>query len=393
MAGLFSLGGGGGRGSNQEDDQQHNNNPPPPPTEIPQESWFWYKNEDVPYKGFELWQQQQQQQQEFFRHQSLQQQQQDLYSSAAGLGVGPSRSSINFSDESSSRSAFMMMRSSSGGSSMSCQDCGNQAKKDCVHMRCRTCCKSRGFDCQTHVKSTWVPASKRRERQQQLVAIQQQQHQQQQQQQQQQQNPKRLRENPTSSSLACTPATNTRLPNNSSGLELGNFPSEVSSPAVFRCVKVSGIDENDDQYAYQTAVNIGGHVFKGILYDHGPESTYMPAAETSSGGGSGGGLQPLNLITATASAAISPGGGGGGVTSASSGAAVGFLDPSSLYPTPLNTFMAAETYFVEKSGLLFLSSVGFALLKLTVKKRANPALLVKRGTDQLLGYYSSAILH
>ncbi|RYR10842.1 hypothetical protein Ahy_B05g079316 [Arachis hypogaea] len=42
-------------------------------------------------------------------------------------------------------------------------------------MRCRTCCKSRGFDCQTHVKSTSVPASKRRERQQQLASIQQQQ--------------------------------------------------------------------------------------------------------------------------------------------------------------------------------------------------------------------------
>ncbi|XP_074587403.1 uncharacterized protein LOC141843247 isoform X4 [Curcuma longa] len=52
----------------------------------------------------------------------------------------------------------------------SCQDCGNQAKKDCSHLRCRTCCKSRGFQCSTHVKSTWVPASKRRERQQQLVA-------------------------------------------------------------------------------------------------------------------------------------------------------------------------------------------------------------------------------
>lgn len=66
----------------------------------------------------------------------------------------------------------MMMRSGGGG--ISCQDCGNQAKKDCQHMRCRTCCKSRGFQCQTHVKSTWVPAAKRRERQQQLSSLQQQ---------------------------------------------------------------------------------------------------------------------------------------------------------------------------------------------------------------------------
>lgn len=53
----------------------------------------------------------------------------------------------------------------SSTSSATCQDCGNQAKKDCPHRRCRTCCKSRGFDCTTHVKSTWVPAARRRERQ------------------------------------------------------------------------------------------------------------------------------------------------------------------------------------------------------------------------------------
>jgi LRP1 type putative zinc finger protein len=60
---------------------------------------------------------------------------------------------------------------SGGGGGVSCQDCGNQAKKDCVHQRCRTCCKSRGFACSTHVKSTWVSAAKRRERQQQLAAL------------------------------------------------------------------------------------------------------------------------------------------------------------------------------------------------------------------------------
>lgn len=54
---------------------------------------------------------------------------------------------------------------STSGSTMTCQDCGNQAKKDCTHRRCRTCCKSRGYDCATHVKSTWVPAARRRERQ------------------------------------------------------------------------------------------------------------------------------------------------------------------------------------------------------------------------------------
>jgi LRP1 type putative zinc finger protein len=58
-----------------------------------------------------------------------------------------------------------------GRAGTSCQDCGNNAKKDCVNMRCRTCCRSRGFSCPTHVKSTWVPAAKRRERQQQLASL------------------------------------------------------------------------------------------------------------------------------------------------------------------------------------------------------------------------------
>ncbi|XP_047312882.1 protein EXPRESSION OF TERPENOIDS 1-like [Impatiens glandulifera] len=71
---------------------------------------------------------------------------------------------------------FMMLPGGGGGGGgiSSCQDCGNQAKKSCTHMRCRTCCKNRGFQCQTHVKSTWVPAAKRRQRQQQLAAQQQQ---------------------------------------------------------------------------------------------------------------------------------------------------------------------------------------------------------------------------
>ncbi|KAJ4833206.1 Protein SHI RELATED SEQUENCE 1 [Turnera subulata] len=353
MAGLFSLGGGSGRGNSSSSNQQDQQNNPPPATEIPQESWFWFKsNEDIStYKGFELWQQHQQQQHQQQQHHQefLHPRHQDLFPSAAGLGVGPSRSSINVSDESSSRSAanFMMMRSSGGGGGglgggISCQDCGNQAKKDCIHMRCRTCCKSRGFECQTHVKSTWVPAAKRRERQQQLATLQQHQ-----QLQLRGENPKRHRENPTSSALACT-----RSPNNASGLELGNFPPEVSSPAIFRCVRVSSIDDSNDQYAYQTAVNIGGHVFKGILYDHGPESTYMPGGgETSSGGGGGGdvsGTLPLNLITAGTHTTSASGGGSGGadgVTVAATSSAAAFLDPSSLYPTPLNTFMAGTQFF------------------------------------------------
>lgn len=84
-----------------------------------------------------------------------------------------------------------MRREESEGGSSRCQDCGNQAKKDCEHFRCRTCCKSRGFQCQTHVSSTWIPVSRRRQRHQQMqissVA---------QQQQLLGSNPKRHRENP-----------------------------------------------------------------------------------------------------------------------------------------------------------------------------------------------------
>ncbi|KAG4960040.1 hypothetical protein JHK87_036673 [Glycine soja] len=81
------------------------------------------------------------------------------------------RSKTISDDHSWLRSRFMLRRAAAGG--ISCQNCGNQAKKDCPHMWCRTCYKSRNFDCQTHVKSTWVPTSRLRERLQQLSALQQ----------------------------------------------------------------------------------------------------------------------------------------------------------------------------------------------------------------------------
>lgn len=306
MAGLFSL---GGRGNNSNSEEEI---PAPPPPD----SLYWYgnKNDDVSsYRGgFELWNQQQLQQQQQLMGQGPPQVRplfhQDLYSA---LGVGPSRPISD--DQSSPRSGFMV---GSGSGGISCQDCGNQAKKDCPHMRCRTCCKSRGFDCQTHVKSTWVPASRRRERQQQqLAALQHQES--------SGDVPKRNRErdhnnnNPTSSSpLACT-----RFPSNpsSSGLEEANFPAVVRSAAEFRCVRVSAVDEAEEEYAYSTAVNIGGHLFKGILYDYGPEGSntnYMAAIGESSSTGVGG----LRINT-------------GAVVSEA------LVDPSSLYPAPLNTFM------------------------------------------------------
>ncbi|KAL1833756.1 hypothetical protein ACET3Z_003407 [Daucus carota] len=158
-----------------------------------------------------------------------------------------------------------------------CEECGNQAKKDCTYMRCRSCCRNRGFECQTHVKSTWVPVSTRRPRPllHPLIStctssatahhhpF---------------QNPKRLRHHHASSSS-----------HHPLGYEGGDFPAELSIPATFRCVRVSCDENAVDEYAYQTSVNIQGHVFKGILYDQGPA-----AQETSTSS-----FQHPNLFTTT----------------------------------------------------------------------------------------------
>ncbi|CAA2998011.1 protein SHI RELATED SEQUENCE 1-like [Olea europaea var. sylvestris] len=306
MSGFFSL---GGKDQSQEHNQDANN------------SLFLFKNEEIYSKGFELWQQYYQ-----LHQQKVQQNHQDV-----DFSVGPSSRSNNIPGDDSSNYSnrsggfrVMMRQGRGGGEGMNCQDCGNQAKKDCPHLRCRTCCKSRGFQCQTHVKSTWVPAAKRREKQQQLTTLQQQV---------QDQHeltlrgviPKRQRENPGggSSSLACT---TTRLPTATSGFELENFPAEVNSSAVFRCVRVSAMDDAEEEYAYQTAVSIGGHVFKGILYDQGAESRYP--GESSPG--CGGSQQPLDLITAPAATTSQQG--------------LTMLEPS-MYPTPLNSFMAGTQFF------------------------------------------------
>ncbi|GFY80322.1 lateral root primordium (LRP) protein-like protein [Actinidia rufa] len=291
MAGFFSLGGGRETNTNDQDHQQQTHNPNNPVAEISPENWFLYRNEDISYKGFELWQHQQQPQHQQQQPQHAMQhrhQLHNLYSSAGGLTVGPS----SLVDE-PTRSGFVMMRSGGGG--ISCQDCGNQAKKDCTHMRCRTCCKSRGFQCHTPTsRAPGFPQPNAARGQQQIASLHQQQR----------------------------------------GWRWRNFPAEVNSAAVFRCVRVSAMNNGgDDEYAYQTAVNIGGHVFKGILYDQGAESQYM-AGESSSGTASG--LNLIGTAAATDSSAVT-------ATAADSPAAA-FLDPS-LFPAPLNTFMSGTQFF------------------------------------------------
>ncbi|KAI4325452.1 hypothetical protein MLD38_030852 [Melastoma candidum] len=257
-----------------------------------------------------------QEDQQFFRNQHILQQQ-DLYTGAAaasspdlsglrgGVGVGVGLG-IGGDVGGSVRGGF---------GARSCQDCGNHAKKDCAHLRCRTCCTGRGFDCLTHVKSTWVPAAKRRERQQQYCGRERQQ---------QLTDLKRRkhasrgesmeekaligkqcqRDNedlPGDATMACMRMAGS---NTSTGFEGRKFPAELSTSAVFTCVRVSSADDPIDQLAYQTAVSIGGHVFKGILYDHGSETTYFNADAVTAVGGvggdptsSGGVVQPPNLIT------------------------------------------------------------------------------------------------
>ena len=73
------------------------------------------------------------------------------------------------------------------------------------------------------------------------------------------------------------------------------------------------MEDADDRYAYQTAVSIGGHVFKGILYDYGPENNNhnnsnnnsnnnYTAGETSAGVVAA--AQPLNLAAISSAALV-----------------------------------------------------------------------------------------
>ncbi|KZV53363.1 protein SHI RELATED SEQUENCE 1 [Dorcoceras hygrometricum] len=166
----------------------------------------------------------------------------------------------------------------SGGSSSSCSkchDCGNQAKKDCSYLRCRTCCKNRGYKCHTHVKSTWVPASLRHI-----------------------QPPMSAAHGKHHPPHGPNPKRHRQI----SALE-DKFPSEVNFPAAFRCVGVRSMDNVVDEYAYQTSVRIGGHVFTGILYDRGPESEgngNHVTGESSSATSGGLSHQPTTSTTAMA---------------------------------------------------------------------------------------------
>ncbi|KAF5742453.1 putative transcription factor [Tripterygium wilfordii] len=164
----------------------------------------------------------------------------------------------------------------SGASLGTCTDCGNKAKKECKYGRCRTCCKSRGYDCSTHVKSTWIPASKRQERHQvgggggysgsssggvkrsRIVSSSQ---------------------NVTTTTTSNSVSSNAAAPPASLCFDTGSshqdpsfkqsLPGKVKAPAAFRCIRVTAISGEEAEVLYQATVNICGHVFKGFLYNQG----------------------------------------------------------------------------------------------------------------------------
>ncbi|KAK9053839.1 hypothetical protein SSX86_024914 [Deinandra increscens subsp. villosa] len=305
MSTFFSLAGGSfplSKPNHYPDQDQEDSS-----TIITPNSLYLLKNEEIYSKAIELWQQY------YYYHQPCE------------------------------KHVMMRQASCSTGGGINCQDCGNQAKKECRHMRCRTCCRSGGYQCQTHVKSTWVPAAKRRERQRQLVPLT---HEEEERSEQlslrvrgggggTDQNPRRLfREDRHFIATA-----------DGGGAVVVNLPfthhqsicAEVSSPAVFRCVRVSAIAEAEEQLAYQTTVSIGGHVFKGILYDHGPMGGGGGDSSSALGDSVSIPHQQLNLATSGTMEVAT--------TTVNPNPVVSSVDPSSIFPTPLNAFMAGTQFF------------------------------------------------
>lgn len=70
----------------------------------------------------------------------------------------------------------------------------------------------------------------------------------------------------------------------------------MRAPAVFKCVRVTALDDGEDEYAYQAVVRIGGHVFKGFLYDQGVEGRdglpNLSELHLGGGGRNGGSSSP-----------------------------------------------------------------------------------------------------
>lgn len=98
----------------------------------------------------------------------------------------------------------------------------------------------------------------------------------------------------------------------------------MRAQALFKCVRVTGVEDGDDEFAYQATVKIGGHIFKGVLYDQGLDlaSSHQPAVTSN----------PSDLQL---------GGSARGATSSALPASSPLLDPSSIY-APGNPLLGGE---------------------------------------------------
>ncbi len=96
-----------------------------------------------------------------------------------------------------------------------------------------------------------------------------------------------------------------------------------------------GVEDGENEFAYQATVKIGGHIFKGVLYDQGLDSGQVAAAPSSS-------LGDLQL-----------GGSRGGMPSSSA-----LIDPASLYVSG-SALLGGQPLDLTVQTLLYLSSSHF----------------------------------
>ncbi|XP_031379828.1 protein SHI RELATED SEQUENCE 5-like [Punica granatum] len=150
-----------------------------------------------------------------------------------------------------------------------CEECDGQAKRECPHKMCRTPCNT----------PNWlISRSSAAE------------------------DPRRLHlplplHGSFSFSISHQNPKRSREVAGGNNIDDNAFPAEVSSMALFRCVRVSSFEE-PEQLAYQTSVRIGGHVFKGILYDDGPD---LPVISWSNSG-----RDPPNASSSSVTRLVSP---------------------------------------------------------------------------------------
>ena len=116
-------------------------------------------------------------------------------------------------------------------------------------------------------------------------------------------------------------------------------PAEVRMQAVFRCVKLSGVNsDGQDEYAYQTSVKIGGHTFKGLLYDQSLDQPTQFNTLLGHHAGSGGGQYISNDQAELQLGARSS-------ASNMNSSSTGMMDVVGIYGAGGNTLVGGKTLF------------------------------------------------